>query len=390
MKKVPVSQYLWLWLSVLLGLGASACQDPTPTVPVPEQYRFERNGQSSVSYVGQTERLNMLAEIKSGLLAAGDRGEVIGEQALLDAFANTGGNGGGLFSFASTKQLRDKTFPPDQDTRLFENLFAAAATASLAGNAGTPAAKGTAGLITREDNGKTILVDENGREFTQLIEKGLMGAVFLHQIYNVYLTDARTGNTVENDSLVEGQPYTEMEHHWDEAFGYFAAPIDFASLWPEARKGELRFWSNYSNTVDNVQDEKLGTNGAIMDAFIQGRTAIVNQEYVIKDAQRAILYTQFEQVVAATCVHYINRTLAALNAGKTGEVFHSLSEAWAFANALRYHPHRSLSLEDIEIIMEGDFGENGNFWNVTAAGLNKAKNTLVTAFPDLTAVKDAL
>lgn len=32
-------------------------------------------------------------------------------------------------------------------------------------------------------------VNANGREFTQLIEKGLMGAVFHSKIYTVYLTD---------------------------------------------------------------------------------------------------------------------------------------------------------------------------------------------------------
>lgn len=379
----------YLLLASLLVLGA--CREPKPpTIEVPNSYQFERDGQSSVSYTGQAERLNMLAEIKSKLLTPGDEGALIAEQALVDAFANTGDNGGGLFSFSSTKQLKSKTFQPDLDSKLFENLFASAAAASVAGNAGTTATNGVAGLIAREDKGSTILVDENGREFTQLIEKGLMGAVFYHQIYNVYLTDARIGEEVENDSLSDGNNYTAMEHHWDEAFGYIGAPVDFRSNWPTDRKSELQFWANYSNTIDNVLDGQLGTNSAIMQAFIEGRTAIVNQEYEIKDAQRNILYTQLELVAAATCVHYINSTLAHLNEGKQGEAFHTLSEAWAFANALRYHPNRSLSLEDIETIMETDFGVEGNFWNVTAAGLNKAKATLVTAFPVMDAVKEIL
>ena len=332
----------------------------------------------------------MVAEIKSNLLAAGDRGEVISEQALLDAYENVGDNGGGLFSFTSDRQLKNKTFQPDLDDQLFENLFAQAATASVAGSQGTTASNGTAGLITREDKGSTILVDGNGREFTQFIEKGLMGAVFYHQIFNVYLTDARTGDDVENVELREGKNYTDMEHHWDEAFGYWSPPVDFTSPWPEERGDEVRFWTNYSNVVDNVLNGKLGTNKLIMDAFIAGRAAIVNQDFTTKNEQRSILYDKLELVAAATSIHYINLSLKFLNEGKTGETFHVLSEAWAFTNALRYNPNRKLDLAVIEEIMETDFGADGNFWNVTAEGLNAAKNKIVAAYAELDEVKDVL
>lgn len=355
----------------------------------PATYTFTRNGASSVAYAGQTERLDQLEEIKTYLQLA-DAGSVIAEQALLDMFANTGDNGGGNFSFSSTKQLKNKTFVPDLDDRLFEDLFARAAAASVAGSNGVSASNGTAGLITRENNGNTILVDENGREFTQLIEKGLMGAVFYNQIYNTYLTDDRIGDNVENVALSEGQNYTVMEHHWDEAFGYWDPPVDFTSAWPSERGSEDRFWSHYSNTVDNVNNGLLGTNDMLMSAFKEGRTAIVNNDFATRDAQRDVLYEGFELVAAATAVHYINDTIEFLGEGKTGEAFHVLSEAWAFTNALRYSPQRSLGLDEIAVIMETDFGANGNFWNATVLGLNTAKSKLVTAFPDLAPVQDEL
>ncbi len=358
---------------------------------VPAAYNFTRNGQTTVSYSGQTDRLNMVAEMKSRVLAEGDKGNLISEQVLLDAFENTGENGGGLFSFTSDRQLKNKTFQPDLDDKLFENLFSEAAQASLAANQGTIASDGTAGLLTREDKGSTILVDENGREFTQLIEKGLMGAVFYNQIFNVYLSEARIGDDVENTELAEGKNYTSMEHHWDEAFGYWNPPLDFTSPWPNERRNELRFWSNYSNVVDNVDGNgNLGTNKVIMDAFLAGRTAIVNNDPQTKNQQRDILYEQLDMVAAATTVHYINSTLKNLNAGKTGEAFHTLSEAWAFAYALKYNPNRKLELSQIEEMKETDFGADGNFWNVTTEGLNKAKATLVAAYPKLAPVQDVL
>jgi hypothetical protein len=48
-------------------------------------------------------------------------------------------------------------------------------------------------------------VDANGREFTQLIEKGIMGSVFYNQIYNTYFSEARTGDDVENTVLRDGK-----------------------------------------------------------------------------------------------------------------------------------------------------------------------------------------
>lgn len=370
---------------VFFATGCDSSGMEEEQLEAPDTYSFMRNGESSVSYSGQTDRLNMVAEMKS-YLGQGDAGEVISEDALLAMFTNEGGNGGGNLSFTSDRQLADKTFAPDRDANLFEGIFADAAAASQNGADGVVASDGTAGLIERADGG-TILVDANGREFTQLVEKGLMGAVFYNQIYNVYLTDDRIGSSVENEELEDGENYTTMEHHWDEAFGYFAAPIDFTSPWSEDEDGALRFWANYSNTVDQQLD---GTNDAVMAAYINGRTAIVNNDTNAKNAARDALYEELELIAAGTTVHYINSTLAELDAGERGEAFHALSEAWAFANALKYSPRRTLTLDTIETIKEEDFGANGNFWNVTPAGLNKAKATLVEAFPELAPVQDAI
>jgi len=348
----------------------------------PNTYEFTRNGATTVSYSGQNERLDMVEEIKAYLKTA-DSGILITEQALLDAYANTNNNGNNFFSFTSTKDLKSKTFQPDLDNEFMEDLFKRAAAASASS---AMAADGTAGLIVRENSGNTVLIDAKGREFTQFIEKGLMGTVMYNQIYNTYFTDARTGNDVENTELRENENYTDMEHHWDEAFGYWNPPLDFTSNWPEELADADRFWSHYSNTVD----PHLGTNDQIMQAYLKGRAAIVNNDLEEKDVQRAMLYESLDLVTAAVAIHYINDTQEALNDGKRGEAFHVLSEAWAFTNALRYNPNRKLSLDKIEEIMEKDFGTDGNFWNVTSTGLNKAKATIVGAYAELVPVQDQL
>lgn len=386
--KIPTN-YLFvslLGLSLLFtGCDVTDSDDGDDTIDQPETYEFTRDGESTVAYPGQTDRLDMVEEMKAYIATAND-GKVISEQALLDMFENTNDNGGGHFSFTSDRQLKNKTFAPDLDNNLFEGFFADAETASEYGSEGVRAEKGQAGLIEREDSGSDILVDEKGREFTQLIEKGLMGAVFYNQIFNVYLTDERIGPNVENEQTREGTNYTDKEHHFDEAYGYFDAPVDFESDWPESRTDELRFWNKYSNG----SDEQLGFNDTIMDAFIAGRTAIVNDNQSELDQQVDVLYESLELLAAATAVHYINDTLSHLNSENIGEAFHTLSEAWAFVNALKYSPEREISLEQIDQILNTDFGENGNFWNVTDSGLNNAKSTLVEIYPELESVQNQL
>ncbi len=357
--------------------------DVVPVAPdSPADYEFFRDGESTVSFSGQTDRANQLDEIKD-YLKEGDAGEIMEASFLKEAYRNENGDGAGFFTFSSTKQLEDKTWGPDTDVDYYGDLFEQAAIAS---KSETPASAGQAGLITRENSGNTILVNNTGHELTQFIEKGLMGSVFLHQIYNTYLTDVRIGDDVDNVTVVEDKNYTALEHHWDEAFGYFTAPGDFGSAWPEAREDEARFWSNYSNIVD----PSTGISDRIMNAFRDGREAIVANDMETKNANKDILYTELEILAAATTIHYINQSIDQLNAGNTGELFHVLSEAYMFARALTYSPRRVIPLSELNNILNVDFGIGGNFWNVSGEGLSNAKRKLVENYPTLAAVQDEL
>lgn len=370
MKTVKISSFLFGIVFLV------ACQDDpeTPSLIVPQTYDFQRNGQSSVSYSGQTDRLNQLSEIKD-YLSKGNKKEVIIDANKLNAmFANTNGNGGGHFSFTSDRKLKDKTFAPD--VAHFESQFEKMADASFAA---APASDGIAGFIARGSS--TILVDENGHEYAQIIEKGLMGSVFLNQIYNVYLTDERVGDEIENTALDGSNNYTKMEHHWDEAFGYFGVPVDFPATTTN------RFWGNYSNGRDAL----LNTNSLLMDAFKTGRAAIVAKRYDIKNEQREILYDGFELLAASTAIHYLNDAKEFLAADNLGEAFHSLSEAYAFTQALRLSPKKKITESQITQILTVNIGEN--FWDLAQtdlSGINQAISTLTSVYPELAPVKDSL
>lgn len=372
---------LSLPLSLALMIGATSCEKSNVqsqnTVVTPSTYSFQRNGKSSVSYSGQTDRLNQLGEIKTKMQTA-DAGSVVSETDLLAMYENTGGNANGNFSFSSSKQLKSKTFSLDK--AFFESMLKSAAAASVDGNTGVNAANGTVGLITRS-SGSTILVDAKGFEFTQLFEKGIMGAVFYYQIVNIYLTDEKIGEGVDNTTADTANNSTAMEHHWDEAFGYFGAPVDFTSDYQGAESPS--YWANYCNSFDNVLG---GLNASFMNSYIRGRAAIVANNHDVKIDKANWINIHFSELIAACAIHYANQAKATTD---QGDLLHVLSECYAFTRALRYaNPNsREFSPTEVDTLLMNAF--NGNLWEVTATDLNNLINALSTAY-ELDAWKDIL
>jgi hypothetical protein len=366
---------LFLALGALVACSDDDDQGQAPeTLDTPLTYEFRRDGQTTVSYSGQTERLNQLAEMKV-ILTEGDKGNTVSAQALKDMFANTNGNGGGNFSFTSSKQLKNKTF--DLDQTYFEDLFDSVATISANAGAVT-ASNGVAGIANRSGS-KTILVNRNGREFTQIIEKGIMGATFYNQIVNTYLTDEKIGDQVNNADLVAGKNYTDMEHHMDEAFGYLGAPVDFSSNYNGT--GSVRYWGAYSNTAD----DNIQMNDRLMTPFKRARAAIAEGKLSFRDAEVAKIYAELEVLIAATAIHYANEAKAAT---VDGDRLHVLSECYAFTRAFRYSNtnHRKLSQTEVETLL-GYIGEN--FWETTETGLNQLIEKLASTY-GLESVKNEL
>lgn len=336
----------------------SCIGDNTPAYTVPSNYSFtDASGNSTVSYSGQTDRLNQLAEMV--VLMKTGTSTTLDAQVLKDMFANVNGDGNGNFSFSSTKQLKDKCFTADQ--ALFETFMDEIATASI--DYATPAADGQAGTLSSGTS--TYLFDANGVEHVQVIEKGLMGAVFLNQALNVYFGSAKMD--VDNTTAVDpsaGKYYTTMEHHWDEAFGYFGVDTDFPTTIP------TNFWGKYCN----AQDATLNCNADMMDQFLRGRAAISADVLTDRDAAITAIRTEWEEISAYQAMAYLDQAVA--NFGTDNAKFlHVLSEAYAFAWNLRYAPTetRRMSVAEHTALM-AQF--NTNFWSMTVADINAIKSTI--------------
>jgi hypothetical protein len=337
---------------------------------IPTTYNFLRNDSTTVDFSGQTQRIAMFDEL-SNYLKQGNDGVTLSSSVMLNMFRNENSPFADANLNVSTKNIASKTY--QLDVSIFEQYFLNAAAASITAN--DTASNGQAGLSYNNDLSKHYLVDANGVEWRQVIVKQLMGALLYYQTTTVYLGDAKIGNTVNNTDLVNGENYTTMEHHFDEAFGYFGVPTDFPAVTTGAK---------YVGSYANQRNAVLGSNAKLMNAFLKGRAAIVNNDMAAKDAAIIDIKTEWELVIAGSAIHYINEVIT--NFGDDAIRSHELSECLGFVKSLKYNIDKTISDADIASV-EGKIGTN--FYNVTIADLNNAKATLVSAF-GLTAVADIL
>jgi hypothetical protein len=292
------------------------------TYTTPSTYDFtDADNNNTVSYGGQTDRMNMLSEMVSYLKTANGPDEN-GTNATLDSvrlhamFSNdAGANFTGTVG-SSGKDLESKTAGSPTIQLQFKNWMSGAAAA-------TPGTQ----------NG--YLQNADGYEWTQLIEKGLMGACFAYQITENYLTDNKIGTTVNNldaDDATAGKYYTAMEHHWDEGYGYFTDNNNYDS-------SSNRFWTKYAN-----KGYMNGLGAEIAEAFRTGRAAITASRIAGGDgltyhadvlAQRDIIVSKVNRMAAGMAIHYLYDVKNSVAGGASAnDVNHSMSEAYAFMYGL--------------------------------------------------------
>ena len=301
---------------------------PTPVTPVsynvPTTYAFtDGNGASTVSFNGQQQRLEMLSELSTYAKSANTIGITVNAATLKNMYSNNGytwTDTPGYGMTGSSKQLKSKTAEGDVGVQaLFESYFDSLEVFSNLSYDNSAEAYGQAGVW---DNGtKKYLMSEKGVEYAQLIEKGLMSAVFMNQMTINYLG---TVGDDDNDNLLAGKNYTEMQHHWDEAYGYLTSEIDFPT------QGTDRFWGKYVNSREVI----LGSASTLSEAFRKGRAAIDHKDYTTRDAQIVIIRNEMEKVAAASAIHYLNEAKSNITSSTIKN--HVLSEAWAFIDGLRY------------------------------------------------------
>lgn len=291
---------------------------------VPTTYTFvDASGNSTVSFEGQQQRLDMLSEMVVYMKSANTLGNSVDATTLKNMYANNGytwTDANGLGMTGSTKQLKNKTAGGDTGVQsMFETYMDSIASLSNLNYSNSSESYGMGGVWS---NGtESYLQGANGYEYDQLIEKGLMCAVFMNQMTANYLSRV---NNDDNTTIVTGETYTVMQRSWDEAYGYFTSEVDYPA------SGIDRFWGKYANSVESV----LGSGSAISTAFRKGRAAIDNKDYATRDAQINIIRDEIERVCAGIAIGYLNE--AKVNFTNPTIKNKVLSEAIAFIDGLRY------------------------------------------------------
>lgn len=348
-----------LGLAIVALFAFTACDDTTEgdvKKDIPSTYNFE-----NVSYKGQIQRQDMLGEMADYMNTA-TNGEVVDAQVLLNMYANDNSPfESAELNEADSKELENKTVQIDQsEIKKFLREFAAATLESD----GREGSNGVPGVVTSTNNpGKKYFFAANGFDYIQLVKKGIMGSCFYFQATSVYLSPEKMD--VDNETIEEGKG-TSMEHHWDEAFGYFGVPTDFPANTEGARN-----WGAYSNKTD----AQLNSNETMMNAFIKGRFAISNKDMETRDEQIEIIRNGWERLSAGTAVHYLNAAKASFADDAMRN--HVLSESWGFIHGLKYNPSKKISNAEVDEVL-AKMGDN--FYEITIDDINAAKAILVSVY----------
>jgi hypothetical protein len=396
MKKVLLS-------ALAIGMLFTSCSSDDDNnggnqVTAPATYSFERNGESSVSYGGQTTRIEMGEELISAL-----KSTAFNEAQLDGMFAHEEGNNDfadpdNLGLNASDKSIRSKTAASRDffsanttDANAIKAKFdswIAAQVNEVYPNWDVDAVAGTAGKIQENGGGSTRYVNGKGLELNQAVNKSLIGALMVDQMLNNYLGTAvldegenvaNNNNDVLDVSGGETKNYTKMEHKWDEAFGYLYGTDNAVA----PALGADSFLNKYLARVENDSDF-AGIAQTIYDAFKLGRAAIEAKNYTVRDQQANIIREEVSKIIAVRAVYYLQAGKTALAANDNGAAFHDLSEGFGFIYSLQFtrQPNTNDSYytkAQVDAFLAQLMAGNG-FWDVTAETLDTMSNDIASTF----------
>jgi len=377
--------------------GGSSCGACETAIENPATYVFDRGGESSVSFSGQTTRILMAEEIIDKFMD-----ETATVEILNDMFTHE--VGAADFSDpdlnASDKNIRSKTAASfdyfsenatDQALiRLDFESWIQTQVNEVFPRWNEAASEGVAGQIA--DGSSTRYIDGKGLEMNQLFNKSLIGALMVDQMLNNYLSaNVLDGGTFreENDAgtLAEGKNYTEMEHDWDEAYGYaFGTAQDLTDPRPTIGEDDS-FLNKYMGRVEGDTDFE-GITEAIYQALKLGRAAIVAKEYDVRNEQADIVRELISEIIGIRSVYYLQQGKNALDQETPdfGGGFHDLSEGYGFIYSLQFTrrpgtdaPYFSKTEVDAFLMDLLDDGENG-LWDVTPETLDAISDAIAERF----------
>ncbi len=274
---------------------------------------------------------------------------------------------------------------------LFETMLEAVANNAAASQTHFMAPNGT--LAEQKVEAAAVLPE--GLDLAQLSQKFLHSAVSFSQATGDYLSDdlGEKGFNGDNTTLLPNRTYTDLQHSWDEAFGYFGAarnyleysdtqilsefsldaytseevidPSNGSVLYIDALVG-----GDFEYSISSEKNMGLSVNaakrdaGAIsgkedftlktMSAFLKGRQLVQerpNGYLPYAQAHAVLALHEWERVIAASVIHYINELSGDLQSYGTEDfnfvdMAKHFSEMKGFAFAFQFNPRSVMSVQD--------------------------------------------
>lgn len=394
MEKLLLSLGILMLAFLTTSCGDDDIIEPDTNVEEPETYSFERDGISTVSYGGQTTRIQMGNELNSALTD-----NTKSEQELLNMYAHQEGSND--FSDPalnnSDKNLRSKTAASKDyfsanttDANAIKNQlddWISAQATEVFPNWNQDASPGVAGQLQQVGGGAVRYLGPKGLEYNEAVIKSLIGGVMADQMLNNYLSPSvlDEGDNIENnneDITEEGKNYTTMEHKWDEAFGYL-----YGTDSPENPEyNQDAFLNKYINRVEGDEDF-AGITDKIYSAFKLGRAAIVGKDYELRNIQAEIIREEISKIIGIRSVYYLQKGKGLLSTDKA-DAFHQFSEGFGFIYSLQF-TRKPNSLEpyftksEVEGFIDQLLVGNG-FWDVTPDTLDSISDQIASRFGNFT------
>lgn len=255
-----------------------------------------------------------------------------------------------------------------QAGEMFEDYFLAIEEASH--DIANTASAGSAGKLG------SYLVDEQGMEIIQLIQKSLIGALQLDYIGNVLLDE---GLTAENYSTVSDQNYTSLEHNWDIAYGLFTLNDHYAVDWTAETKGTAvtefaagsYVWEYNKTDFPNIHA-----------AFLKGRAAIVNNDREELQAQATFIRTAIETAIGKAAVGYLEKWKAETGSDVAADArrAHAIGEGIGFIYSLRFAELHGADATFSDAVISDLIGSTNGFWDLNTTKVNTAIAAINTKF----------
>ena len=361
-------------LMIFVFVGCSSDDDNDDggqtLIDTPTSYSFAsrfNEGESSVSYSGQVVRNLLINDIKIQMSTDAGSGN---PATLVSMMANDNADQAILSSAGSMTTVQTKYH--DISTSHLNDRLTAVESYTIPGydaNAGTLVNGWVQELAA---SGKTRAT---GLRLDQITQKTLWGAVSYWQGTSKYMSKIPTDDNTAASG--DGAAYTAMEHHWDESFGYFGAALDYNTGYTDdSRKNGPNVDSNGDGSIDfkseynvgwaitaakrdlcSACDTDLDFTKTIFDAYLEGRTLITNQADLADIlVQRDIVMNNWEKVVAAVSIHYVNDvaddiaglitaadTSIAPGSDATADYENHWGEMRGYANGLLYNDFKAIT-----------------------------------------------